>query len=179
VDFGAGTGSMLSALGDARPDALLFAIEPKMPASADRRLHYLEAFSEIRERVDLVTAFEVCEHLSDQDVQQFLHDAKDALNAEGKLIISVPIMLGGAFLLKKMNHLIFRRQNPGSIAVLMKATLGGKVPRAPNRWNSHDGFDFRLLRREISQFFVIEKEIHSPLHLPWWASSQVFFICRK
>jgi tRNA G46 methylase TrmB len=39
VDFGAGTGTFLSSLGDERPDVSLFAVEPYMPRARDGRIN--------------------------------------------------------------------------------------------------------------------------------------------
>jgi hypothetical protein len=53
------------------------------------------------------------------------------------------------------------------------------VARAPDRGTSHKGFDFRCLRRKIAEVFVVERELLSPVPLPWWINSQIFFVCRK
>ncbi|MBR1219995.1 methyltransferase domain-containing protein [Bradyrhizobium sp. U87765 SZCCT0131] len=180
VDFGAGTGLLLSSLGERRPDVGLFAIEPYMPPARDPRLHYLHDFAALAVRPDVVSAFEVCEHLSDSETALFLANAWDALKQEGHLIISVPIMVGGALLLKELNRaVLFRRASDYSASELMAGTLGRTVPRPADRGPTHKGFDFRWLRDQLRQRFVVEEQILSPLPLPWWANSQIFFVCRK
>lgn len=180
VDFGAGTGLFLSTLGDKRPDATLYAIEPYMPAASDPRIHYVPNFDKLTVSPDLITAFETCEHLSDANAEQFLSESRHALKPDGKLIVSVPIMIGGALLLKELNRsILFRRKSDYSTAELAAGVLGRPVARPDERNPTHKGFDFRWLRGLIRERFVIESEILSPLPLPWWANSQIFFICRK
>jgi SAM-dependent methyltransferase len=180
VDFGAGTGLFLSTLGDKRPDAVLYAIEPFMPAAADPRIRYVPDFGALELEADLITAFEVCEHLLDGEPEQFLLDAGRSLKSGGKLIISVPIMIGGALILKELNKaILYRCGFEYSAPELIAGILGRAVERpAGNRW-THKGFDYRWLREKIAERFVIEREMLSPLPLPWWANSQIFFICRK
>ncbi len=180
VDFGAGTGLFLSTLGDKRADATLYAIEPYMPAASDPRIHYIPDFDKLTVSPDLITAFETCEHLSDADAVRFLSNARDALKPAGKLIVSVPIMIGGALLMKELNRsILFRRKSDYSASELAAGVMGRSVARPEDRNPTHKGFDFRWLRGLIRERFVIETEILSPLPLPWWANSQVFFICRK
>ncbi|MEW6639896.1 MAG: methyltransferase domain-containing protein [Pseudomonadota bacterium] len=180
VDFGAGTGRLLSSLGDRRPDAGLFAIEPYMPPAGDTRLHYVQDFAALTESPDVISAFEVCEHLSDIETAQFLWNAREALKTDGRLIVSVPIMVGGALLLKELNRaILFRRGSDYSASELVAGTLGRSVLRPADRGPTHKGFDFRWLRERLSQRFVVEAQILSPLPLPWWANSQIFFVCRK
>ena len=180
VDFGAGTGLFLSTLGDKRPDATLYAIEPYMPAASDPRIHYVPNFDKLTVSPDLITAFETCEHLSDANAEQFLSESRRALKPDGKLIVSVPIMIGGALLLKELNRsILFRRKSDYSASELLAGVMGRAVARPADRNPTHKGFDFRWLRGLIRERFVIETEILSPLPLPWWANSQIFFICRK
>lgn len=180
VDFGAGTGLFLSALGARRSDAMLCAIEPFMPRATNPRIHYFPNLASLNLEADLISAFEVCEHLTDAEIEQFLASAQHAIKIDGKLIVSVPIMIGGALLLKELNRsLLFRRASDYSISELLAGFFGRAVQRTTDRLTSHKGFDFRWLREKLCERFSIEAEIPSPLPLPWWANSQVFFICRK
>jgi len=180
VDFGAGTGLFLSALGDKRPDAKLYAIEPYVAKSIDSRIHYVANFESLELEADWISAFEVCEHLTDAEIEQFLSNARAALNSHGKLVVSVPIMVGGALIFKELNRsILFRRLSEYSIGELIDGTCGRAVQRPAERRPTHKGFDFRWLRERIREYFVIEHEILSPLPLPWWANSQAFFVCGK
>jgi cyclopropane fatty-acyl-phospholipid synthase-like methyltransferase len=180
VDFGAGTGLFLSRLGDRRADAMLFAIEPYMPPSADARIQYLRDFESLRLAPDVISAFEVCEHLTDAETERFIADARHSIRDGGTLIVSVPIMVGGALPVKELSRsVIFRRFSEYSLSELSAGVMGREVERPANRRITHKGFDFRWLRAKLRERFLIEEEILSPLPLPWWMNSQVFFICRK
>jgi 2-polyprenyl-3-methyl-5-hydroxy-6-metoxy-1,4-benzoquinol methylase len=180
VDFGAGTGFFLSTLGDRRSDVALYAVEPTMPPCTDSRIHYVPDLESLRLEADLISAFEVCEHLTDAQLEQLLSDANQSIKTNGRLIISVPIMIGGALILKELNRsLLFRRASEYSITELLAGVFGRTVQRPTNRGPTHKGFDFRWLRERVREHFSIEAEILSPLPLPWWANSQIFFVCRK
>ena len=151
-----------------------------MPAANDPRIHYVTDFKSLKLYPDVISAFEVCEHLTDAETERFLSDCQHSIKAQGKLIVSVPVMIGGALLLKELNRsILFRRASDYSASELLAGLLGRAVTRPANRRPTHKGFDFRWLREKLGERFVIENEILSPLPLPWWANSQVFFICRK
>ncbi|MFG3757135.1 hypothetical protein, partial [Klebsiella pneumoniae] len=87
-------------------------------------------FAALPARPDVISAFEVCEHLSDVEISRFLWEAWEALNSDGRLIVSVPIMVGGALLLKELNRaILFRRGSDYSPSELVAGTLGRTVPR--------------------------------------------------
>lgn len=180
MDFGAGTGLMLRTLGEVRTDAELIAIEPFMPPAPDPRLHYAPAMAAIAARkVDLVTAFEVCEHLGDDDLDDFLSRTAGLLQLGGFLIVSVPIVIGPVVVLKEINHMIlFRRPSELSAGEMARLIFGLPIDRPEDRNTTHKGFDFRWLRHQLLKRFVILKQFYAPLPLPWWLNSQAFFICQ-
>ena len=105
VDFGAANCRLLISLAADRQDANLIALEPYMEHIRDKRIAYVDSLSTLRETVDVITAFETCEHLSDDDLRAFLTDANAALMESGTLILSVPIMIGTALLPKELNRI--------------------------------------------------------------------------
>lgn len=178
VDFGAGTGNFLSKMADARPDARLFAVEPFMPRSTDKRFIYLDRLADA-ERPDLIVAMDVCEHLRDPALTEFIDAAAAALPAHGRVLISVPIMQGLALVPKELNRIIlFRRPSDYSIRDLIVGTFGGAVQRPDDPGPTHKGFDFRWLRGHLATRFEIEREMAGPLPLPWWCNSEAYFVCR-
>lgn len=180
VDFGAGPGAMLSMLGNTRADIKLYAIEPAMPPSIDKRINYIDRLDQVPGKADVISAFECCEHLLDQDLEAFLVDASNALKDGGRLIISVPIMLGLALPFKILNRAFLLRHDPEySWRETLAGILGRKVQRSKNPMYSHKGFDFRTLKEKVSEKFTIEKEAVSPFYLPWWLNSQIFIVCSK
>ncbi len=179
-DFGAGTGLILSALADSRPDAVLYAVEPFMLQSQDSRIAYVSGLRELPCKLDMLVSFETSEHLTDSELENFLNEGAGALNDNGKLILSVPIMMGAALLLKELNRsVLFRRRSEYSITELIAGVLGRQVQRPANRLPTHKGFDFRWLQHEVAKLFVVEQRLLSPLPLPWWMNSQVFLVCSR
>lgn len=180
VDFGAGPGTMLSMLSDIREDIKIYAIEPYMAKSPDNRINYIDRFEQTTEKIDVISAFECCEHLFEHEIEKFLLDASNALTDEGKLIISVPIMVGLALPFKLLNMTFLLRHDPGySLKEIVAGVFGWKVHRSESPRHSHKGFDFRKLKEKIGERFTIEYETASPFYLPWWLNSQAFIICSK
>jgi len=110
VDFGAGTGLFIDRLHNRRADLHLCGVEPYMAvrATSARLLPDLAALDDYSQEV--VTAFEVCEHLTDDEMGEFLAGAFRVLRESGKLILSAPIMFGLAIVPKETNRMLFVRQ---------------------------------------------------------------------
>ena len=146
----------------------------------DSRIAYIDTLSALHGRVNVVTAFETCEHLFDDHLGAFLIGAHAALTEGGTLIISVPIMIGTALLPKELNKMAsFGGRSDYSLAELVRGICALSVARPPDRATSHKGFDFRCLKRKLAELFIVERELLSPLPLPWWINSQIFLVCRK
>ncbi|WP_244815964.1 bifunctional 2-polyprenyl-6-hydroxyphenol methylase/3-demethylubiquinol 3-O-methyltransferase UbiG [Caballeronia sp. Lep1P3] len=181
ADFGAGPGLFLHALGQARPDITLIGHDMFM-ASAFPEIKYAESLGSVAAKsVDVLTAFEVCEHLYDNELDALLDDAARILKPGGALVISVPIMYGLAVGPKVSNAMIRSRtlKSEYSATELLKAMAGIRVSRPPNPRTTHKGFDFRELRDTVRERFDIDAEKMSPVpHAPWWMSSQYFMVCR-
>lgn len=181
VDFGAGTGALLHSLVERRPDLTTIAVEPYMQVT-DFDGRVVPSLSDVdAASVDILAAFEVCEHLPDDDVEQFLVDADRVLRDDGQLIISVPIMVGPVVLLKVSNRAWQNRERPEySLRELGRALAGLQVPRPSDRGPTHKGFDFREFDRTVQGSFRRCGVVRSPMRsLPWWANSQVFVTYRK
>ncbi|MGW3176086.1 methyltransferase domain-containing protein [Streptomyces sp. NPDC001153] len=181
LDFGAGPGLFLHLLGEVRPDTTLVGHDPYM-APTFPELKYAESLDSVASHsVDVLTAFEVCEHLYDEEVDTLLKDASRILDRNGALVISVPIMYGLAIVPKVSNWMIRSRSlrseyRPSDV---LKAMVGMRVSRPQNPRTTHKGFDFRELREVVRERFHIDAVHLSPVrHAPWWLSSQCFMICR-
>jgi 2-polyprenyl-3-methyl-5-hydroxy-6-metoxy-1,4-benzoquinol methylase len=181
VDFGAGPGLFLHTLGEQRPDVTLIGHDPYM-APAFPEVKYAETLSGVASRsVDVLTAFEVCEHLYDNELYGMLADASRILKPSGALVISVPIMYGLAIAPKVSNWMIRGRtfRSEYTAGEVFKSMIGIHVDRPLNPRVTHKGFDFRDLREIVGRTFDIEAVHLSPVpHMPWWVSSQYFMICR-
>lgn len=182
LDFGAGAGKFLRDLHVRRPDATLFGYD-KFKGESHQGINYLTTMSDLPDRsLDVLTAFEVLEHVIDEDRESFIREARRLLKNGGWLIVSVPIMYGPITLVKEASQMISRRRGMEySLPELGRVLTGRPIPRPPttDRYQTHKGFDFRQLRSRLSRDFSIEKEILSPFPaLPWILNSQMFFIAR-
>lgn len=131
-----------------------------------------------RGSVDVVGAFEVLEHVTDDELRDFLAEARAVLKPGGKLLVTVPIMYGLALPVKELSRALLHRRLSDTPALdLVKATFGIPIARAADRLSSHRGFDFRWLRGRIAETFRIADETRSPFAMaPWWVNSQAIFI---
>jgi SAM-dependent methyltransferase len=181
VDFGAGPGHFLHELGRVRPDIKLIGHDP-FRAPDYPEVRYEEAMAGIESgSVDVLTAFEVCEHLYAHEVVNLLDEAQRILKPAGALVISVPIMYGAAIVPKALNWMTRRRtlRIEYTGMEVLKSALGLRVARPDNPRPTHKGFDFRELRDSVAARFAIERAFQSPLpFFPWWLSSQYFMVCR-
>ncbi|WP_250508973.1 methyltransferase domain-containing protein [Caballeronia sp. GACF4] len=181
VDFGAGPGLFLHTLGEARPDVTLVGHDPYM-APTFPEVKYAESLNNVTpQSVDVLTAFEVCEHLYDNELAMLLDDAARILKPSGALVISVPIMYGLAIAPKVSNWMLRSRsfKSEYTPSEVLKSMVGMSVSRPINPRITHKGFDFRELRDLVSVGFDIDAVHMSPVpHMPWWLSSQYFMICR-
>ncbi|KUN99139.1 methyltransferase type 12 [Streptomyces caeruleatus] len=181
VDFGAGPGLFLHALGEARPDVTLLGYDAYMEPTYPE-VKYVASMEGIAAgSVDVLTAFEVCEHLYADELDALLDDALRILRPNGALVISVPIMCGLAIVPKVSNWMIRSRslKSEYTPTEVLKAMVGMRVSRPENPRTTHKGFDFRQLREVVEGRFSIDATHMSPMpNMPWWLSSQYFMICR-
>lgn len=177
LDFGAADGLFLHRLGQRRPDLRRLAVEPFRPLAYPfirlrRSLAEVESAS-----VDLLTAFEVLEHLTAAELEDWILQARRVCRANAVLLVSVPVMQGLALPLKLASRrLLYRRSGDYRWGELLAGLLGRPVPRAANVRASHKGFDHRALRTLLARHFTLVATRRSPFPwLPWWANSQVFW----
>ena len=122
------------------------------------------------------------EHLTDAELQEFIDLAVKVLTPEGRLLVSVPIEIGPAVLVKEISRSILHRHHLDmSVAELLKAAIFGVPPRrAEDRKSSHRGFDWRNIRRILAETFNCEHIEFSPFPLPtWYGQSQAFMVFSK
>jgi 2-polyprenyl-3-methyl-5-hydroxy-6-metoxy-1,4-benzoquinol methylase len=181
LDFGCGTGDFLNAVRQKRPDAELVGFDPYLRGHVEwfRRIGNMADIPDAS--VDLLTCFEVLEHLSDEDVDGFIAQAHRVLKPNGRILVSVPIIGGLTLLLKESNRvLLFRRRSDYSLFELLNATFFGiPAPRPENRGPTHKGFDFRAMQHTLASTFSMDLAEWCPFTtFPWWVNSQAFFVLR-
>lgn len=181
LDYGAGQGRFLHAMKSIHPHATLVGfdayVEPLFPG-----LSYVGSMDEVgASSIDVVTAFEVCEHLNDTQLNEFLRNAHRVLSETGVLILSVPIMFGPIVVLKEASKMVtHRRRCQYSLSELARVVAGQPINRPEDPQHTHKGFDFRKLRRSIESQFSVENVTWSPFpSLPWVVNSQMFLVARR
>ena len=173
LDFGSGDGYLLELLSAKLPHGNLTALEP---------LEYLQ--EEIRARFaakpirivtsttdlpdhsfDRIACLEVLEHLQPDDVAKTLLELKRLLTPDGIVVISVPIEIGPAALLKYLAaRLLTGSDRRHTLREVLRETVGLPVTRdRENKFIPHKGFNFRLLKEQIEGHFAIRRELFSPV----------------
>ncbi|MBK1988956.1 class I SAM-dependent methyltransferase [Sphaerospermopsis aphanizomenoides BCCUSP55] len=145
---------------------------------------------------DTAVCMEVLEHCLAEQVEKIIKDLNRLVKPEGIIIISVPIEIGLSLLIKQITRRIagYLRQGeydksiePYSLTELLQmifATKSSSIKRPvygdESPYHGHKGFNWRLLREELSKTYKIEHTCFSPLGwLGGFFSSQVFLICRN
>jgi SAM-dependent methyltransferase len=179
VDFGAGTGLLLESVHQIFPDADLIGVEPYMESLYPDSARYVTGLGDLPDcSADVISGFEVCEHLYDHELCDFLEGCRRILRPDGRLVLSVPIMQGMTVALKELNHLRIHGATQYGIGDVCRATFGLSVARPPDPRTTHKGFDFRQLTSKVEDYFRIESRFYSPIAgAPWFMNSQAFLIC--
>ena len=180
LDFGAGLGGTLDAVARQRPDIRRNAVEPFMPFKSEGSTLYADLADAPSRSMDVITSFEVIEHMQEIDILKFVRDAAAACKTNGIVVISVPIMIGVAIPMKMLNHAVLYRRAPEySLPEITRAMFGISPTRPANVAHSHKGFDFRRVPTFFSSHFEVGKQFSGPLMgMPWWLNSQAYFYFR-
>jgi SAM-dependent methyltransferase len=180
ADFGAGTGLLLGEFEKRRADARLLGIEPFQTPYHGERVEFVPTIDSLEaSSVDVVSAFEVCEHMYEEEIREFLQDCRTVLSDRGKLILSVPVMYGAAAVPKFVNRVMLYRRNYTGYGFhdLVKSSFGIPIRRPEDPRHTHMGFDFRWLLKIVGDSFLITDVDCSPFRgLPWYFNSQVFIV---
>jgi 2-polyprenyl-3-methyl-5-hydroxy-6-metoxy-1,4-benzoquinol methylase len=130
-----------------------------------------------------ITLFETIEHLSDVELGDFLRRSSSVLADKGKILISAPVEIGPALLLKELNRSLLRcKKSEYRFWEFFKAAVFGIPPqRANDIKRSHRGFDFRKAIRDIeTKGWTVSILGFSPIPLlGWYGNSQVFLLAQK
>ena len=183
LDYGSGNGELLSRLSRSAPNIQLFGLEPFMKSRVDTgELPYtlFTALDDVGDqKFDVISAFEVLEHLNDENFAIFCAAAERLLKPGGALVISVPIMQGPVLIPKYLNARFVKRSSwRYSISELVKASVFlGEVPRGATgaHYETHKGFSWRKLRTALSAKFDLAAEEFSPAPKLWWGFNSQWF----
>lgn len=180
-DFGAGPGLFLNLFRKKRPDIDLYCFEPFM------KLEYtnIRNFKNIKECMSMkyscIVCLETIEHLSDEDIDNFVNLCTMTIENDGIIIISSPIMLGPVIFIKEITRMfLFRKRSDYSLKEVIMAGFWGQNPDRPrDRGPTHKGYDFRSMYVKISSNFPEMTACVSfgPFSvLPYYFNSQAYLV---
>lgn len=183
LDYGCGSGIFVSALLALNSDAVGYE-----PFKEERCKPALPVFSRLQDvealgPYDVITLLETIEHLHDHEIDEFLRLSERVLRPGAGVLISAPIEIGPALLLKELSRYLrapsgrLRGPFDHSAGELLKAAfLGISARRAENIKIAHRGFDFRRAIEYIREKgWRVQVLSHGPLPIGgWYGNSQVF-----
>jgi 2-polyprenyl-3-methyl-5-hydroxy-6-metoxy-1,4-benzoquinol methylase len=192
LDFGAGDGYFLRKLSIANPNSHLTGYEPHGDPSL-RLYKWQDQFPNIR-MVDTligltpgsfhkVSCLEVIEHLLEEELKEALKSIRLLVHQSGKVVISVPIEIHGAAIVKYGVRRALGQLEPGmTIGTTLKCALGFRIDRHREATSyGHTGFDYRQLENQFKiSGFHIDSRLFSPFPaLKGTVNSQLFYTLRK
>ena len=193
LDYGAGDCQFLLEL---RPPRAVAYNPPDEVMDVRRRLRehdadfvrYCQDIGELEgERFDVITCLSVLEHLPLPERERFYELCKRVLVPGGCCVVEVPVEIGPSLLVKDW----VRRRQKGRRREYTRGELArlavGRSPVDPGRHDpdardtyieTHKGFDYRLLRRELERHFEVRASFPTPLRWlpPWLGNQEVFFV---
>lgn len=142
------------------------------------------------QKIDLIVCQEVLEHLPLLEREKFYQFCIHFLSSTGTCIVEVPVEFGPSILLKEFGRVFLKgREAEYTSSELIKSALGllkkdlsRYDAQATGTWiHGHKGFDYRQLKQELKQNFLINQELASPIKLlpPFLGNQSVFFVLQK
>ncbi len=207
LDYGCGDGTFLAlfqqtsnSLNEADGCELLQAdvlnLKQRFQALPSLRFHTVVELDDSAEdgRYDLITCMEVLEHVV--EVQTVIARLQRLLSGEGRLLISVPVEIGVALMVKQTARRIAGWRGLGHYRFVARYKLlelwaslipGSKqhIPRPiyqdpdGNFFHDHKGFNWRVLRRDLEGVFHMENIVYSPVSWFPALASQVWFVLSR
>ena len=185
-DYGCGHGKFLAEICKIIPKNMntvkLLGYDPYLKCSYEGYtvMQSLETIQD--ESINILTCLEVLEHLDSSETQDFVEFARKKLVDGGKILVTVPIMVGPALILKELSRcILFRRRSDTSLKeLLFAAILGVNPPRTKNIKGSHKGFNWEVVFLLLQKEFSCTRLFFSPFKiLGWYGNSQVIMQFQK
>ncbi|MGD8717883.1 MAG: class I SAM-dependent methyltransferase [Candidatus Zixiibacteriota bacterium] len=192
LDYGCSDGYFLELLNGAGAKIRAYGYDPlwsdykvnKTFTGATRGIRFTDDLSIMDNgSFEKITCLEVLEHLEESSLEKALENIKRLLAKNGIAIISVPLEVGLASLLKNCARVILGQAHENTTpATVARSFLGLPVARRGDGSYilSHVGFDFRILERKFAEMdFDIVNRTFSPFScLGRFLNSQVFYVLR-
>jgi SAM-dependent methyltransferase len=187
LDYGAGDGEVYRyyATRESPVEAVLYEPSEQLRREAMHNFRggiphrFVSRPEDIEGSFDLITVFEVMEHLPLPERIRFFQVAAKRLSPQGRILIEVPVEHGPILLVKEMGRSILKgRESAYRTADLLSASFLGRVKDVHHRHDPqdsrtfispHHGFDVNRFEREISRIGAVVHRCNSPLpFLPRW-----------
>ena len=189
LDVGCGDGHFLSEL-STRITGDLKGFEPFMKETVYNKddiflkWEQIDKYAEREGRFDIVTCFEVFEHLNVLLQSKTLQHISEVMTNSGSLIVSVPIEKGFPSLVKNLFRKMSASKNDSyySWKRIWTSLFGKPIPecRGNEDYLFHMGFYYTDLEEMFDKYFIIEKRTYSPFtFLGFNFNSQVFYKLNK
>ncbi|MCC9602307.1 methyltransferase domain-containing protein [Stieleria sp. JC731] len=184
LDYGCGSGVFVNEMNQIR-SGIAYGYEPYLKDRTAENLPIYRDFEDVKAfgPFSTITLFETLEHLSATELDEFLERSSQVLDGEGRILISAPIEIGPALIMKELNRTFLKfKKSEHHFSEFVKAAVFAKpARRAPNIKYSHRGFDFRQAIQEIeSRGWKVTILSFSPLPvIGWYGNSQVFMSVAK
>jgi len=205
LDYGCGDGTFLGMVASRWTHCVGADVEAGQLDDCRRRfagvpnVHFLAtgelAATEHRSAYALVVCMETLEHCPAPAVETVLDDLERCVHPDGRVIISVPVETGPAFVLKYAARTLAARRGLSDyrhyerysvrdalrmIFATPRTTFDRPIygpPTLPS--HTHYGFNWRQLRDRVATRFRLDRVQFSPINLPGgWLASQAWLVCR-
>jgi len=186
LDFGTGDGYFLNLLNQNK-DVKITGYEPIRDmfeqleeTVSDKEIALINNLEESKERFHVIYCLEVLEHFREEYQLKRIREIKGKLDKKGKIVISVPIEVGFASLLKNIVRIsISQVEKDTNFRNIIKALFYKKVERyeQANYIYTHIGFNYKKLEElfKLEELTIIKK-VYSPISFLGTLNTQVFYV---
>lgn len=181
LDYGCGDGKFLN---DLSAESVNIGYEPYMEAMATNKvtiynkLEDLQNFVSKNGKFDKIVCFEVFEHLNEKNQQTELSQMRELLKPDGEIILSVPIEIGLAPIVKNIRRRLLHPSPIYTFKNILKSVFAIPLPehRKDDGYLTHMGFNHKILEKLLLKSFTIREKLYSPFPgLGHNFNSQVFY----
>jgi len=190
LDYGSGDGMLLRRIHERQPGARLAGFEPRISEEARQRTagipNLVGIFDSIEQLADFlptkIACLEVLEHLRPDDIDLALSNFRRVLASDGHAVVSVPVEIGPASVVKNLIRLAIDQPHRGlDRRNILLSLFGARIERDMDEpyIASHIGFDYRNVSRAMRHHGFRVRRHYSPFPgLGPLVSSQLLFTLR-
>jgi SAM-dependent methyltransferase len=189
LDYGCATGVFLATLDALKTENVckLIGYEPYQRGHFRNNITILADFNDVYQYkpFEIITTFEVIEHISFDQLNEFITRCDEILAPDGIILISVPVEIGLSLILKEFHHRSNKERCylPHLPLAFLKAVFGKAYKRCEpykdgvTYYDSHRGFDFREMMKHLNKLgwkTQVLSYTPFPFLKSWLFNSEVF-----